>query len=229
MKKYILVVLICVIVIFVCILPVYNIFIFEGYQKGYRYNPFYLPIPYKMDINSVEAFPYGFRHLVSEDEFVQSIDEIKKEYEGYNEHILTGKFTATIAITVTFLVYAFMLADYSSKDNYDIQNLSEHYIIPLMVIIDYFMFDKKGTIKWYHPLIWVGCIITYLPYIFIRANIVGNNTYTKYPYFFLNIDELGASEVALWCLGLLVFFTGLSYLVMLFDSKYNKNKNNLEK
>ena len=82
MKKYILVVLICVIVIFVCILPVYNIFIFEGYQKGYRYNPFYLPIPYKMDINSVEAFPYGFRHLVSEDEFVQSIDEIKKEYEG---------------------------------------------------------------------------------------------------------------------------------------------------
>ncbi|MBQ3253757.1 MAG: Pr6Pr family membrane protein, partial [Acholeplasmatales bacterium] len=136
---------------------------------------------------------------------------------------------ATIAITVTFLVYAFMLADYSSKDNYDIQNLSEHYIIPLMVIIDYFMFDKKGTIKWYHPLIWVGCIITYLPYIFIRANIVGNNTYTKYPYFFLNIDELGASEVALWCLGLLVFFTGLSYLVMLFDSKYNKNKNNLEK
>lgn len=154
---------------------------------------------------------------------------IKKEYEGYNEHILIGKFTATIAITVTFLVYAFMLADYSSKDNYDIQNLSEHYIIPLMVIIDYFMFDKKGTIKWYHPLIWVGCIITYLPYIFIRANIVGNNTYTKYPYFFLDIDESGASEVTLWCLGLLVFFTGLSYLVMLFDSKYNKNKNNLEK
>lgn len=155
---------------------------------------------------------------------------VNKQYEGKNEYMLIGKCTTTIAIIVTFLVYAFVLADYSSKDNYDIHNLLEHYILPIMVIVDFFLFDKKGKIKWYHPIIWIGCIIIYIPYIFIRATIISNKIgYIKYPYFFLDLDKLGVSGVALWCLGLFVFFSLLGYGLFLFDKLYHKKHINLDK
>lgn len=155
---------------------------------------------------------------------------IKNQDIGYNKHLLKIKGIATLCITVTGLVYAFTLADYTSKSCYSFQNLTQHYIIPIMVVLDYFLFDEKGHIKWYTPLIWVGCAITYLPYIFIRALILGSNTtLVRYPYFFLDVDKLGVGGVALWCIGLVVFFSLLAYLNYFYDrwySKKNSCKNN---
>lgn len=155
---------------------------------------------------------------------------IKNENEGYNTHLIKIKGIATLCITVTGLVYAFTLADYTSKSNYTFQNLSQHYFIPIMVVLDYFLFDEKGHIKWYTPLIWVGCALTYLPYIFIRALILGPNTsLVRYPYFFLDVDKLGVSGVALWCVGLVVFFSLLAYLNYFYDKYYhNKKQKSLE-
>lgn len=150
---------------------------------------------------------------------------IKKEYEGLNKHCMLPKGIAMLCITVTFLVYAFLLAEYNLKSNYYVNNLSEHYILPMMMILDYFLFDEKGNIKWYHPLIWVGCALCYLPYIFIRAAIIGNNSnLIRYPYFFLNVDDLGVGGVIWWCIGLLIFFSALAYLYFLFDKLINKRK-----
>ncbi len=148
-----------------------------------------------------------------------------KEEEGYNTHLLQIKGIATLCITVTGLVYAFLLANYGNKANYTFQNLSQHYIIPIMTILDYFLFDEKGKIKWYHPLLWCGCALLYLPYIFIRAIILGKNTtLLRYPYFFLNVDRLGVGGVTLWCIGLIIFFMILTYLNFFFDKWYYKKK-----
>lgn len=154
---------------------------------------------------------------------------IKKEYEGYNQHALIPKGIATLCITVTGIVFAFILADYSSAGNYTVHNLLEHYIIPLLFVLDYFFFDKKGKTKWYHPLIWIGSAIIYLPYVFIRAVILGKETnLTRYPYFFLNADDLGVSGVAVWCVILVIVFSIVAYLYFTFDYFYNKKKNNIE-
>ncbi len=94
-----------------------------------------------------------------------------------------------------------------------------------MTILDYFLFDEKGKIKWYHPLLWCGCALLYLPYIFIRAIILGKNTtLLRYPYFFLNVDRLGVGGVTLWCIGLIIFFMILTYLNFFFDKWYYKKK-----
>ena len=147
-------------------------------------------------------------------------DVLNKNYDGKNTHLVKYKGIATLCITVTGLVYSLLLADYSSKSNYTFQNLTVHYIIPIMTILDYFLFDEKGLLKWYHPLIWVFVSICYLPYIFIRALILGSNTTRlKYPYFFLNIDKIGVQAVILWCVGLIIFFVLLSYLLFLYDQK----------
>lgn len=155
---------------------------------------------------------------------------VKNENEGYNTHLIKIKGIATLCITVTGLVYAFTLADYTNKGNYTFQNLTQHYFIPIMVVLDYFLFDEKGHIKWYTPLIWVGCALTYLPYIFIRAIILGpNTTLVRYPYFFLDLDKLGVGGVTLWCIGLVVFFSLLAYLNYFYDKYYqNKKQKSLE-
>lgn len=156
-------------------------------------------------------------------------DVLKKKTDGANTHLIRTKGIATLCITVTGLVYAFLLADYTSKSNYTFQNLSHHYIIPVMTVLDYFLFDQKGKLKWYHPLLWVGCSLLYLPYIFIRAIILGPNTsLIRYPYFFLDLDTLGVGGVALWCVGLVVFFSILAYLIFLYDCWYVKHKEKKE-
>lgn len=98
-------------------------------------------------------------------------------------------------------------------------------IIPVMTILDYILFDKKNILKWYHPLIWIGCAMTYIPYIFIRVAILGSDTtLIRYPYFFLEVDRPGVFKVSMWIVGLLVFFSALAYFIFLFDKKY-KEKN----
>lgn len=141
-----------------------------------------------------------------------------KKYNEANKHLVRIKGVATLCIMVTGLVYAFLLADYSKKSNYTVQNLSVHYIIPLMTILDYFLFDEKGLIKWYHPIIWVFSALLYLPFIFIRALILTpNTTQVKYPYFFIDVDKLGVGGVAIWCIILVVVFSILAYLIYLYD------------
>lgn len=59
----------------------------------------------------------------------------------------------TMSITVTFLIFHFMLRPTmfdminTSYSPYSISNLLVHYIVPIMTIFDWIFFDKKGSIK----------------------------------------------------------------------------------
>lgn len=122
---------------------------------------------------------------------------LRGETLGYNTTLLCLKGLPTLMITVTGLIYMFFLADYSKISNYDPQNILKHYIIPIMFVLDFFFFDRRGELKWYYPLIWVGLASIYIPYIFIRQAILkgGAHQYfydnVRFPYFFLDIDTLG--------------------------------------
>lgn len=51
-------------------------------------------------------------------------------------------------------------------------------------------------------------------YIFILGAIISD---FEYPYFFLNVSELGYGGVLLWIVGLLAVFTALGYLLWLWN------------
>lgn len=137
------------------------------------------------------------------------------ETEGYNRILRTFKFMTVIMILVTFLV-VIVLLDSPLKASYwrNIGNMSYHFLAPLLFILDYIFFDEKRTVTVFAPLYSLVIPLVYVAYIFILGAAVPGFTY---PYFFLNVNELGYGGVLLWVLGLLAVFVVLGYLLWLWN------------
>lgn len=137
------------------------------------------------------------------------------ETEGYNRKIRTFKFMTVVMILVTFLVVIFLL-DSPLKATYwrNIGNMSYHFLAPLLFILDYIFFEKKRTISVLAPLYSLIIPLVYVGYIFLLGAVIPD---FEYPYFFLNVNELGYSGVLFWVLGLLVVFAVLGYLLWLWN------------
>ena len=118
-------------------------------------------------------------------------------------------------ILVTFLVVIFLL-DSPLTANYwrNIGNMSYHFLAPLLFILDYILFEKKRSVSVFAPLYSLIIPLVYVCYVFILGAIIPN---FEYPYFFLNVDNLGYGGVCLWVLGLLGVFTALGYLLWLWN------------
>lgn len=137
------------------------------------------------------------------------------EKEGYNRKLRTFKFMTVVMILVTFLVVIFLL-DSPLKASYwrNIGNMSYHFLAPLLFILDYVFFEEKRTISVLAPVYSLVIPLIYVCYVFILGAAIPN---FEYPYFFLNVNELGYGGVCLWVLGLLGVFTVLGYILWLWN------------
>ena len=126
------------------------------------------------------------------------------------------KFVFTVMILLTAIVYNLLLNSHGSLVSYfsDVKNALYHLILPGMFVLDWFLFYDRGTAKPLYPLLSVIPPMIYAAYILARAAIVkavdlhpGN----LYPYFFLNVDQLGWSGFALWMIILLAGILALGY------------------
>lgn len=137
------------------------------------------------------------------------------ETEGCNRKLRTFKFMTVIMILVTFLVVIFLL-DSPLKASYwrNVGNMSYHFLAPLLFILDYIIFDEKRTISVLAPLYSLIIPLVYVAYIFILGAAIPG---FSYPYFFLNVNNLGYGGVLLWVLGLLGVFVVLGYLLWLWN------------
>jgi len=134
---------------------------------------------------------------------------------------------AVVCISLTFLVYNFMLrpADFTIANMGNLKNISNlfaHYMVPAFVWIDYLLFTPKGGMKWYYPLIWICYPLLYLAYIMLIYKPMGGTFIVegevcKVPYFFLDTEILGIGGVTLWCLAIAAVILLLSYLFLLLD------------
>jgi hypothetical protein len=127
-----------------------------------------------------------------------------------------------IAITVTLLVYQLLLA--STPFSMDgggvggVGGLMVHLYTPLLVILDWVLFDEKGRFNVYDPPRWAVIPLCYVVFAMIAAPL--GLTYiqgSRYPYFFLDVDTIGAGGVALYVAGITVVFEILCYLVVGLD------------
>lgn len=126
---------------------------------------------------------------------------------GYERGMLRG--AVTIYMLVTFIVYYFI---HFGVDADPLQNLSLagyllYFAAPLMAVLDYLLFCRKGWFTSYSPLIW-----TILPVVFNLAIFIINRIgiyVASIPYFNL----LGLNMIVT-----LFVFLGVSYLLFAADN-----------
>lgn len=163
-------------------------------------------------------FIIGMTLIFLVNEVVQLIT--KKSF--VNPTLIHIKFVATVAITVTFLVFFTMLAPLMGVDYLlSFNNFSLHAIVPILAIVDMILFDTDIKITYTNSLLATIAPISYVLFVYIGAIFhlqYGKDLY--YPYFFLDFETNGflfekGFGVIPWIVILLIGICGLGFLYCL--------------
>jgi hypothetical protein len=130
----------------------------------------------------------------------------------------------TLYILVVGLVYNCILRALWSPVGF--QKLTDellHTIIPLLCLIYWIAFVPKNSLHWKNSFVWLVYPAIYSLGIAIRGAFSG-----FYPYPFINVSELGYPATLRNGLWLLVFFWGLSLLLIGAAQLFRLNKNSTQ-
>jgi hypothetical protein len=108
--------------------------------------------------------------------------------------------SAALNLTITYVVFALLLADINVDTRLAWVNTVVHGIFPIAVMADWLL-DPPGTrITWRGALTWLIYPLVWLAYTMIRGPIAG-----WYPYPFLDPANGGYGSVALYVVGIFLF------------------------
>ncbi len=150
------------------------------------------------------------------------IQTVKRKDDGYVTAAPMLKFIGMLAILLTFLVFNIMLAGAEGRDpqaNWRVGSLIFH--VPILYIVDWFLFYERKKTKWYYPLASTAFPLAYVIFLLIQAIILKFDTSILipttttpliYPYFFVNLETQGVSGVLMWVGILSVAFIAVGYL-----------------
>ena len=160
--------------------------------------------------------------------FAELVQTAKKSVNSYVSASPLLKFIGLLGIMLTFLVFNFLLAgrpDREFQANWRVSSICLHVIRPIMYIFDWLLFYEHKKIRWFYPLVSVAFPLLYIIFIYTRAFIVNFNPEVPYlyPYFFLNLDNLGVAGVVKWVAILFAGFIVLGYIFYGID-KFIKSK-----
>ena len=146
-------------------------------------------------------------------------DTVKKvragETEGFCDKIRMLKFMTTVMILVTFLVYLILLGEPFTADFWqNLGNITYHVFAPLLFIADYFLFEEKKSVSVFAPLFSIIIPLIYVCYTFILGAAIKD---FEYPYYFLDVNDLGYGGVMVLVVILVAVFTVLGYLLWLYN------------
>jgi hypothetical protein len=157
------------------------------------------------------------------------IQTVKKKEDSYVDKLPVLKFIGVLAILLTFIVFNFILAgDREMYLNFQINSVLFHIILPILYVLDWFLFYERGKVKIIYPVCSTIFPIVYVVFIFIRAWILNFDSTVPYiyPYFFLNLDKLGVFGVTKWVVLLSLGFIVVGFLFYGIDKILSKNKKN---
>lgn len=142
--------------------------------------------------------------------------ETKHGSINQSKSLLRYKGGVTLAIALTFLVYHFLLGPkVKPADFWTLQNLLVHYLAPIGLIVDTLFLDAKGHYQKSDPFIWTlfpicYCICSLINGLTLALEIPGS-TSSPFPYFFLDLSDLGWSGVLSYILVISVLYILLGY------------------
>jgi len=128
-------------------------------------------------------------------------------------------------ISVTMVVYHFILLSAgfemvaAAAIVHTVPDILVHYVTPSLFILDWLLFDEKNRVRWFDPLLWLALPFAYVVFIMFRAEIGGEipYLYSRFPYPFLDIDNLGLSMVLIINSAMMIGFIVLGYVIFAID------------
>ncbi len=133
-------------------------------------------------------------------------------------------------ISVTGLVYHFMLAPTAGGDFFSFKNMVLHYAGPAMVVLGWLLFSPKGRFCKWDPLKWLLIPLSYFAYILVRSTFAGGigGSGSRFPYDFIDPAVQGGWDKMFWgVLEIAVAMAALGYIIYIIDwllAKRSKNK-----
>ena len=93
-----------------------------------------------------------------------------------------------------------------------------YYVLPVLALLDWCLFDKKGQWRAADPFYWLALPLSYSAMIILTANILPSSAALRYPIPFLDYNTYGLWEMLGWLafVGLLVLIFG--YILVLLDA-----------
>ena len=150
---------------------------------------------------------------------VEFILTLKDDLHRFVKLMPALKFAATLSILLTFFVFNFILADVyyggSIKAKYEISSVLYHVVLPLMFTADTILFDDRKRMRLYFPVLSVLVPLLYCAFIYIRSAIpeISYKAKVIYPYFFMNVKNLGFEKVAIWLSVMLLVYIAAGYVL----------------
>lgn len=136
-----------------------------------------------------------------------------------------AKYTATISLLVTMLIGHFMLQDALWEGGHLVMHLVVlHYVVPIMTLLDWLLFDEKGKMPAWGPLVWLSLVLAYLAFVMVAVGVFGvymgggvTADVSPYPYTFLDPAISGVGGVVAFCGAMLAAFVALGYVIFAID------------
>lgn len=152
---------------------------------------------------------------------------LRSKEDGYINALPMLKFVGLMGILLTFFIFNFILAPTKSAEYLlSIRSSSLHVLIPIIYVLDWFLFYERKKTTWKYPLAALVFPIVYLIFIFVHAAILRFDTsilcFAKdmpliYPYFFLDYEELGAGGLFMWVAIISLTFLAMGYVFYFLD------------
>lgn len=164
---------------------------------------------------------------------VLTLELLDRQYKTDIYYLIKGGLVITIAITA--IIYHIALAPggfqmdalQNSISNKMLANFLVHTVSPLLVLLDYILFDEKGHFKFFYPILWLMQPLNYVVYVYTYSNL-GGSFYNiggsrQFAYFFLDYNELGYMGVLKWLLIIILGILIISEILVILD-KFLKDR-----
>ena len=102
-----------------------------------------------------------------------------------------------------------------------------HVVMPLLALSEFFLFEKRGKLKYRYVPIWGITSIIYLG-ILSLYRVVFDGTFlrgNKYPYSIINYEKYGIIKCLINCTLIFAVFILLGIIIVFIDKKINDRKN----
>ncbi|MBY0554952.1 Pr6Pr family membrane protein [bacterium] len=130
----------------------------------------------------------------------------------------TSSAALTLYILIVGIIFYALLFDRTKPFGLDqIATHVLHGYVPLAYTLMWFIDFRQNDLKHKSSLKWLIFPLLYFIYVLVRGAIID-----AYPYFFVNAGKYGYGMVAMYALGILLFFLFMGNLLILIDNKIKK-------